>query len=88
MPGNISDLILGGDTGTQLLQQAFAFDITLAKIRCEACNSVTGLGSLILDGGPAEVLVRCSCCESTLIGATRTREGLVLDVKGVRQLYF
>ncbi len=44
MADNIADLILGGDPGTHLLQEAFAFDITLTKIRCAACNTVSCLG--------------------------------------------
>ena len=64
MADNIADLILGGDPGTHLLQEAFAFDITLTKVRCAACNTVSCLGSLAVDGGPLEALVKCADCGS------------------------
>ena len=88
MTDNIADLVLGGDPGTHLLQQAFAFDITLTKIRCAACDTVSGLGSLALDGGPREALVKCAHCGSDLMRARRTRKGCVLEMQGARHLYF
>ncbi|QOG21562.1 hypothetical protein FOM02_33940 [Bradyrhizobium sp. SEMIA] len=88
MADNIADLILGGDPGTHLLQEAFAFDITLTKIRCAACNTVSGLGSLAVDGGSLEALVKCAECGSDLMRARRTQKGCVLEMQGARHLYF
>ena len=88
MADNIADLILGGDPGMHLLQEAFAFDITLTKIRCAACNTVSCLGALAVDGGPVEALVKCADCGSDLMRATRTQRGCVLEMHGARHLYF
>jgi hypothetical protein len=46
MNDNISDLVLNGNAAARLLQDAFGPDITLAEIRCEACDCVTSVGSL------------------------------------------
>ena len=59
----VSDLGLDGDPATQLLQEIFAFDITLAKIPCMECDSAFGLGPLALEGGSREARVRCSNCK-------------------------
>ena len=88
MANNIADLILGGDQGTHLLQEPFAFDITLMRIRCAACNTVSSLGSLAVDGSPLEALVKCADCGSDLLRATRTQNGCVLEMRGARQLYY
>ncbi|MBR0902658.1 hypothetical protein JQ588_08365 [Bradyrhizobium liaoningense] len=88
MADNIADLILGGDPCTHLLQEAFAFDITLTKIRCAVCDTVSGLGSLGVDGGPLQALVKCAGCGSVLMRARRTQKGYILEMHGARHLYF
>ncbi|MGY4315059.1 DUF6510 family protein [Bradyrhizobium sp. JR3.5] len=88
MADNIADLILGGDAGTRLLQEPFASDITLMKIRCAACNTVSSLGALVVDSSPLEALVRCADCGGDLMRATRTQNGCVLELSGARHLYF
>lgn len=88
MADNISDLMIGGDPATYLLQEAFSFDITLTKIQCDACDTVCGLGSLVVDGGPLEALVRCANCGNYLIRAARTPKGRLLELNGARHLYF
>ena len=49
---NVTDLVLDGNATANLLRQLFVPDITLAKIRCEACDSVCGIGSLVLCAAP------------------------------------
>ncbi|WP_298240338.1 DUF6510 family protein [uncultured Bradyrhizobium sp.] len=88
MFNTISDLIIGGDPATHLLQAPFAFDITLTKVQCDACCTMVGLGSLVASGGRSEAIVRCSNCGNELIRAVRTREGHLLELSGVRHLRF
>jgi len=88
MADNISDVMIGGDPATHLLQEAFAFDITLTTIQCEACNAVSGLGSLVADGGALEALVKCANCGNNLIRAARTQSGRLLELNGARHLCF
>ena len=52
MIDNVSDLVLDGNAGARLLQDTFGPDITPAQIRCEACDSVCGIGSLVLCAAP------------------------------------
>ena len=61
MANNVSDLALDGNTAVRLLQDLFVADITLAQIRCEACNAVQGVGSLATYGTPMGAVLRCSC---------------------------
>lgn len=84
MASNVADLLLDGDPATQLLQEIFTFDITLAKIRCGKCDSAFSLGALALEGDSREARVNCSSCESDLIRASRTRDGLLLELSGTR----
>ncbi|WP_050629779.1 DUF6510 family protein [Bradyrhizobium viridifuturi] len=88
MANNFADLVLGGDQGTWLLQEPFAFDIALMRIRCAACNTVSSLGSLAVDGTTLEALVKCSDCGSDLLRAARTQNGCVLEMQGARQLFY
>jgi len=88
MVDTISDVIIGGDPAAHLLQETFAFDITLARIQCTACDTIVGLGSLVASGGPLEALVSCSNCGSGLIRAARTQKGRLLELSGARQLCF
>ncbi|WP_271524140.1 DUF6510 family protein [Bradyrhizobium sp. CCBAU 53380] len=88
MTDNISDVIIGGDPAAQLLQDVFAFDITLSKIECCSCKTVSGLGSLVANGGPVEAIVRCTICGNDLLRAVRTKNGHHLELGGARHLYF
>jgi hypothetical protein len=88
MANNVSDLALDGNTAVRLLQDLFAADITLAQIRCEACNAVQGVGSLATYGTPMGAVLRCSCCANILIRAAQTPRGLWLEMTGARCLKF
>jgi hypothetical protein len=59
MASNVSDLLLEGNVAARLLQRIFIPDITLAKIRCDSCDCVSGGGipdpACISDGSGSEV---------------------------------
>jgi hypothetical protein len=88
MIDNVSDLVLDGKATARLLQDAFGPDITLAKIRCEACDCVTSVGTLPLYAAPMGAVLTCADCESILIRAVRTPRGLWLEMRGTRYLQF
>jgi hypothetical protein len=88
MADNISDLLLDGNAAANLLQQVFAPDITLAKIRCEACDCVCGVGSLTLYAAPMGAILKCADCESVLMRAVDTPHGLWFEMTGARHLRF
>ena len=88
MPNNVSDLLLGGDAGARLLQQIFVPDVTLAKIQCEACSGVTGIGALTVCAGPMEAVLKCSDCDNVLMRVVDTPHGLWLEMSGARNVRF
>ena len=88
MANNVSDLLLDGNVAARLLQRIFAPDITLARIRCGACDCVSGVGSLHLHAAPMGVVLKCSDCESDLMRAVDTPRGLWLEMIGARYLRF
>ena len=88
MADNVSDLVLDGNAAARLLQHVFAPDITLAKIRCEACDCTNGVGSLTLYAAPMGAVLKCADCETVLMRAVDTPHGLWLEMTGARYLKF
>jgi hypothetical protein len=84
----VSDLMLDGNATALLLQQIFVPDITLAKIRCDSCDCVSGVGSLTLHASPMGAVLKCADCESDLMRAVETPRGLWLEMTGARYLRF
>jgi Family of unknown function (DUF6510) len=85
---NVSDLVLDGNSTALLLQQIFAPDIGLAKIRCEACDCVSSVGSLALYAAPMGAVLHCADCESVVMRAVDTPHGLWLEMTGALCLRF
>jgi hypothetical protein len=88
MANNVSDLLIDGNVAARLLQRIFALDITLAKIRCDSCDCVRGVGSLTLHASPMGAVLKCADCESDLMRAVDTPHGLWLEMTGARYLRF
>ena len=85
---NVTDLVLDGNSTAHLLQKIFVPDITLAKIRCEACDCVSSVGSLVLHAFPMGAVLQCADCERVLLRAVETPHGLWLEMNGARCLRF
>ena len=88
MADNVSDLVLDGNAAACLLQHIFVPDLTLAKIRCEACDCTNGIGSLTLYAAPMGAVLKCADCESVLMRAVETSHGMWLEMPGARYLKF
>jgi hypothetical protein len=88
MAHNISDLILEGDVAALLLQHVFAPDITLAQIRCAACDCTSGVGALATHAAPMGTILRCSNCDRVLMRVVDAPRGLLLEMVGARYLRF
>jgi len=88
MANNVSDLLLGGDAATRLVQQLFVPDVTLAKVRCEACDCVSGVGALTVYAGPMGAVLNCADCDNVLMRVVDTPQGLWLEMSGTRSLRF
>ena len=85
---NVTDLVLDGNATAYLLELIFTPDITLAKIRCKECDSVSTVGSLIMYAAPMGAVLKCADCESDLIKAVDTPHGLWVEMTGARSLRF
>jgi len=88
MPNNVSDLLLGGDAGARLVQHVFVPDVTLARIRCEACDVETGIGALTVYAGAMGAVLKCSDCDNVLMRVVDTPHGLWLEMSGARNVRF
>jgi hypothetical protein len=82
MANNLTDLLLDGDPTACLVQDVFTSDITLATVRCAACGSIRGAGSLTLHAAPMGAVLRCAGCGETLMRAVRTPHGLWFEMTG------
>ena len=85
---NVTDLVLDGNATATLLRQLFVPDIPLAKIRCEACDCLSSVGSLALYAAPMGAVLKCADCENVLMRAVDTPHGLWLEMTGARNLRF
>jgi len=88
MSNNVTDLLLGGDTAANLLQQIFIPDVTLAKVRCHACDCVSCVGALAVYAGPMGAVLHCPACDNVLMRVVNTPHGLWLEMSGARSLRF
>ena len=88
MPNNVSDLLLGGDVAAHLIQQVFVPDVTLAKIRCDACDCIGAVGSLTVYAGPMGAVLKCADCDNVLMRVVDTPHGLWLEMRGARNVRF
>ncbi|MGY8680673.1 DUF6510 family protein [Bradyrhizobium sp. UFLA05-153] len=80
--------MLEGNTAALLLQDVFALDITLARIRCAACDCTSGVGALAAHAAPMGTILKCSDCDDVLMRVVDTPRGLLLEMAGARYLRF
>ena len=69
-----------------LLEQVFAFDVTVARSTCAGCGQTSPLGTLLLYGGEMGAVLRCPSCESVQMRVVQVREGYVMEMQGVVHL--
>jgi Family of unknown function (DUF6510) len=80
MANNLSDLLIDGDPCACLFEDIFTSDITLAKLKCIACGSLSGAGSLSVHQAPEGAILRCASCGDVLMKAERTAHGLWFEM--------
>jgi hypothetical protein len=88
MSNNVTDLLFGGDAAASPIQKIFIPDVTLAKVRCRACDCVSSVGSLTVYAGPMGAVLNCSDCDNVLMRVVDTPHGLWLEMSGTRSLRF
>ena len=88
MTENGSDLVLDGNAAAGVLLEIFVTDSSAAQIQCDACGSISAVGSLRLYAVPMGAVLRCIHCDSILMSAVRTPHGRWLQMSGARYLRF
>jgi len=77
---------LDGNAAAGLLRQLFAFDVTVARIACNGCESIHPLGELALYGQPMGSVLRCPHCKAVLIRVRAREPEYWLDMRGVQSM--
>ncbi len=82
------ETMLDGNAAAGALQDIFVPEITIAQIRCSACDSMAAIGALHLYAAPMGVVLRCTHCESIVMRSVRTPHGHWLEMAGAHSVKF
>jgi hypothetical protein len=85
---NGSPTMLDGNAAAGFFQELFVPEITIAQIRCGACDSMTAIGALHLYAAPMGLVLRCVHCESIVVRSVHTPHGRWLEMAGARSIRF
>ena len=86
MPGEAEMMALDGNAAAGLLRQLFAFEVTVARIVCNGCQSDNPLAALRLYGQSMGSILRCPRCNAVLIRVVAREPEYWLDMRGVESL--
>jgi len=89
--GNLSDepRRLDGNAAAGVLEEIFAFQVTIAQTTCAGCGRTGPLGTLLLYGGEIGIVLRCPACERVLLRVAPEggQDGRYwIDMRGMRTL--
>jgi hypothetical protein len=85
---NGSEIMLDGNAAAGSLQELFVPEITIAKIQCRTCGSMSAIGALHLYAAPMGIVLRCPHCESIAMRSVHTPRGRWLEMIGACFLKF
>jgi hypothetical protein len=88
MEKNASEIVLDDNAAAGQLQEVFVPEITIAKIQCGTCGSMSAIGALHLHAAPMGIILRCTHCASIVMRSVHTPRGRWLDMAGARFLKF
>jgi hypothetical protein len=80
------ELRLDGNAAAGVLDELFAFEITVALVTCDGCGRSCCVGELLLYGGAMGAVLRCPACDHVMICVTSARGLARLDLRGVRAM--
>ena len=86
MPGEAEMMALDGNAAAGLLRQLFAFEVTVARVVCNGCQSANPLAALRLFGQSMGSILRCPHCNAVLIRVVAHEPEYWLDMRGVESL--
>jgi hypothetical protein len=78
------DLYIDGNAAGGVLGEIFAVEMTAALATCDACGATRTLAATRLYEQAPGMVLRCPDCLSILMCITRTRDRLLVDMRGVR----
>jgi hypothetical protein len=79
---NDDDMVLDGNAAAGALGSLFAFDVTMAVVRCGNCGVSGPLAELRLFGSPQAMVLRCRHCDAVNIRLLETGRTINLDLAG------
>jgi hypothetical protein len=78
---------LDGNAAAGLLAELFAIDVTIARVTCRGCGSVSPMAEARVYGGGMGAIFRCVNCDGVVMRLARTPDGYWLDMRGARSLF-
>lgn len=79
-------IVLDGNAASGALQSLFAFDATMAIIRCGSCGASGPLAELRFFGSPHAMVLRCRHCDAVNIRLLETTHTINLDLAGTARI--
>jgi hypothetical protein len=79
-------MVLDGNAAAGALQALFAFDVTVAIVRCGNCGVSGPLAELRFYGSPHAMVLRCGTCGEVNIRLLETDRTINLDLSGAARI--
>jgi Family of unknown function (DUF6510) len=81
------ELRLDGNAAAGVLGEIFSFEVTMAEYACGGCGRAGRLGgAMVYEVRELGTIIRCSSCDNALIRLANSREGHMVDLRGMRYL--
>ena len=81
------ELRLDGNAAAGPLGEVFSFEVTMAQYACGGCENTDRLGgAMVYEVRDLGIIVRCPSCDNALIRLANSREGHMVDFRGMRYL--
>ena len=77
-----ADLRLDGNALAGELREVFAFELTSARMRCDACGTVAELGPAPAYTHAPGAVIRCRACDNALLVLVRVERRYRLSLTG------
>jgi hypothetical protein len=83
---NDDAMVLDGNAAAGALESLFAFDVTMAIVRCGECSASGPLAELRFFGSPQAMVLRCRHCDAVNIRLLETDRTINLDLAGTARI--
>ena len=83
---NDDAMVLDGNAAAGALESLFAFDVTMAIVRCGECSASGPLAEFRFFGSPQAMVLRCRHCDAVNIRLLETDRTINLDLAGTARI--